>query len=511
MGTMFALDLLARDDAGGRPRLEGRAPLRRKRVVILGAGMAGMATAFELGQLGYDCTILEARARPGGRCWTVRGGTEETDLTGEKQVCRFDTGQFFNAGPMRVPHHHGSTLAYCREFGIPLVVFTNFNEAAYVHRDSFPKMRLREVRTDWRGHTAELLAKTVQKNRLDTPLTKDDREKLIEYLRAEGRLNSKLAYSRDGDVPATITDPDSPRGFAVAPGSGEQTFVASKPVDLEMLIKSGYSHALEFGHIYNQQSTMLTPAGGMDRLAYGFAERLGPAIRHGAVVREVRRTADGGVRVRYATSGDSSALQELAADFCVCTLPPALAGRLGTDFSPATVAALQLPLRGAAGKIGLQFRRRFWEEDEQIYGGMTHTDQPIAQICYPFGDYGSRGKGVLLGYYHFGPAKAQLDDLPHAERERRALAQGAKIHPQYPAEFENSFSIAWHQIAHNESPWVEWRNDDDFKVAQRAFADADGPFYFAGDWLSYLNGWQAGAFLAAHRVCRQLHARALAD
>ncbi|MDX1524520.1 MAG: NAD(P)-binding protein, partial [Anaerolineae bacterium] len=49
------------------------------RVIILGAGLAGMAATYELGKLGYDCHILEARARAGGRCWTVRRGTTETD------------------------------------------------------------------------------------------------------------------------------------------------------------------------------------------------------------------------------------------------------------------------------------------------------------------------------------------------------------------------------------------------------------------------------------------------
>ena len=57
----------------------------RRSVVILGAGVAGLATAYELGKAGYECTVLEARARPGGRNWTVRGGTSETDLDGATQ------------------------------------------------------------------------------------------------------------------------------------------------------------------------------------------------------------------------------------------------------------------------------------------------------------------------------------------------------------------------------------------------------------------------------------------
>ena len=34
-------------------------------------------------------------------------------------------------------------------------------------------------------------------------------------------------------------------------------------------------------------------------------------------------------------------------------------------------------------KTGLQFRRRFWEEDEHIFGGISYTDLPIRQISYP--------------------------------------------------------------------------------------------------------------------------------
>ena len=45
------------------------------RVLILGAGLAGMTAAYELGKVGYDCRVLEARARPGGRVFTVRRGT----------------------------------------------------------------------------------------------------------------------------------------------------------------------------------------------------------------------------------------------------------------------------------------------------------------------------------------------------------------------------------------------------------------------------------------------------
>jgi monoamine oxidase len=74
LGSLFALDLLARDR--GKFRLDGRAPSGKgRRVIILGGGAAGLSTAYELKKLGYDCVLLEARHRPGGRNWTIRSGT----------------------------------------------------------------------------------------------------------------------------------------------------------------------------------------------------------------------------------------------------------------------------------------------------------------------------------------------------------------------------------------------------------------------------------------------------
>lgn len=508
MGSMFALDLLGRD-VDGMPPLSGRAPAGKgRRVVILGGGLAGLSTAYELGKLGYECVVLEARARPGGRNWTIRRGTEETDVGGERQVCKFDDGLFVNAGPMRISHHHATTLGYCREFGIPLVVFPNVNEAAYVHREGFPKVRLREIDADMRGYTSELLAKVVKQGQLDAPLSADDREKFIEYLRTEGRLDRNLTYPRTGGGREDQSEFDNPRGYVSEPGVAEDSPKPTAPLDLEVLVKAGYGSAARQMDIYTQQPTMLTPSGGIDRIPYAFAEKLGGVVRYRAEVREIRRTADGGVRVSYADGAQGGALREATADFCVCALPPPLLAKLPADFSKEASAALKLMKPGAAGKIGLQFKRRFWEEDDGIYGGVSRTNQPIGQIYYPFDNYGSKGKGVVLGCYNYGKQALDFGDLPPAAREKLALEQGAKVHPQYPAEFENSFSIAWRRVPHNEMAWVEFDEAAHYDQVQRVLGQADGPFYFAGDWRTHMNAWMAGAFASAHQVCRDLHTRA---
>src|SRR5687767_15046973 len=82
------------------------APLENvtRRVVILGAGIAGLTAAYELSRKGYECVILEASHRAGGRNLTLRHG-DLVDETGNQQVCEFDDepNLFFNAGPARIP------------------------------------------------------------------------------------------------------------------------------------------------------------------------------------------------------------------------------------------------------------------------------------------------------------------------------------------------------------------------------------------------------------------------
>ena len=112
MTAMTSWDLMA-GQAGTRPALSGRPP--RSSVLILGAGISGLALGYELSRLGYDFRILEARDRVGGLNWTVRRGSEHTEMNGERQVCTFDEGQWVNVGAWRIPYTHTGVLNYCKE------------------------------------------------------------------------------------------------------------------------------------------------------------------------------------------------------------------------------------------------------------------------------------------------------------------------------------------------------------------------------------------------------------
>ncbi|MBC7891556.1 MAG: flavin monoamine oxidase family protein [Sphingobacteriaceae bacterium] len=474
-----------------------------KKVLILGAGLAGMTTAYELGKLGYDCTILEARTRAGGRVWTVRGGTEETEVGGEKQVCRFDEGQYLNAGAARIPHHHQLTLHYCRELKVPVEIFGNFNEAGFYYSDqptgklANQRVRAREIHADMRGQLYELLVKADPAS-LGAEMTAEDVEKLRFWLKEEAGLTTERKYGGS-----------EMRGYKVRPAAGTQSGELSSPYALKDIIESGLTHPA-FANVgeytYHQQPVLLQMVGGNDNLPKAFARVLGDKIRYGCEVKELRKTP-GGARVVFLDK-KSGTTGEISADFCVCTLPLPMLKQVQSDLSgPVQRVADFLPYMHTT-KIGLQFKRRFWEEDDNVFGGITKTNMDITQIFYP--SYNFLGqKGVLKGMYNFHDRATKVGNLSLPEREKLALEQGGKIHPQYRAEFENSFSLAWHKIPYSMGGWAEYNKAARDRMYP-ALLEPDDAIYFAGEHVSYLTAWMAGALESARRTVEVLHKRVAA-
>ena len=264
------------------------------------------------------------------------------------------------------------------------------------------------------GYAAELLAKAISVHALDAPLTPDDWGTLAEYLRRTGGLDEQSTYK---GTPR--------RGYAVAPGAGDTPGTPAQPLPLADLLHSKTGLYLQAEYL--TQSTMLQIVGGTDRLAAAFAARLGDRIRYGAEVTEIRQQPDG-VSVAYTRQGST---HKATGRFAVCAMPlPVLASLPVADFDPDVRKAMASVPYSSAGKIGLQFNRRFWEEEDGIFGGISKTDQDITQIVYPSSGYLGK-KGVLIGYYQTGAKAAAMAGCSPAERVELALAQGEQIHPPY--------------------------------------------------------------------------------
>lgn len=484
------------------PPLQGTG---RGNVLVLGAGLAGLVAAYELGKAGYTVQVLEYNARPGGRNWTLRGGDVYTELGGHQQVCRFDEGQYFNPGPWRIPYHHHGVLDYCRRFGVPLEPFVQVNHNAYIHgKDAFggKPQRLREVQADFHGGVAELLAKAAGKGRLDDLVSREDREILLEAMRDFGGLDREYRY-------AAGRESSEHRGYAKDAGGGPDGKPAfSAPVGLSDMLNCRLWKALGMSELYEYQTTLMQPVGGMDAIGKAFVREIGGnVIRYNAKVTGIAQDGHG-VTVTYEDTTTPGAPRQAKADWCVCTIPLSILSQIPIQVSAAKAAAISAVPYMASSKIGLQFKRRFWEEDEAIYGGITSTDLPIGMISYPSHGIGTK-KGVLLGSYTFFTEAYEFTSLDPASRIRKAVEYGARIHPQYTAAFENGMAVAWHRSPFTLGCFGWWTD----ALREKHYADIcsmDGRIVLAGEHASYLPAWQEGAILSSLSAIDALHQRARA-
>ena len=482
--TMQALGLLDTEAMAAPPSLVPAAP-HGARVLILGAGMAGLAAAYELRKAGYVCTVLEARERVGGRNWTIRRGARLEMTDGTTQTCEFSPGLYWNTGPARVPSHHQAVLGYCRELGVPLEVVVNTSRGSLLlnpEANGGKPIEMRQAANDTRGKIAELLGKAIDSGALDQELTQRDKERMIDFLKRYGDLKPDRIYR--GSERA---------GLKTLPGAGDQIGIARDPVPLGTLLDIDMWTALLFEEGFNFQATMFQPVGGMDQIALAFARKLKPVIRLNSVVTAIKRKKEGvGVTYRDAQIGRSNVIE---ADYCLITIPLKVLAGIDNDFSPDYRTAIAKVEYGNAIKIAWE-SKRFWESQQHIYGGISWVSGPARLVWYPSDRFFSE-KGILLGAYVTQDASSALSakTLPEQFEISRAMIEA--LHPGHGSSLQKPMGITWSKIPYSLGFSARYATHNDPSYVR--LGEPDGPFYFAGEHLSQLGAWQEGAILSAQR------------
>ncbi len=486
---------------------------RGVKVVILGAGVAGLAAAYELAKAGYECTVLEAQGRPGGRVFTARRGTKIDMTDGSQQICRFDEGQYLNAGAARIPSHHEATLGYCRELGVAMETEVNWSGSALIQSDRLNEgkaFQMRQAVYDYRGHIAELLAKCAGAGALDAQFTAEDRDKLISGLDRWGGLGERLTAQQraaGGQRPAAdhIYHGSLNAGFSVPPGAGDQDGKPRPPLPLDIVGDPFVQGMATFADSIEMQATMQQPVGGMDRIPYALYDRVKQAVRLNSEVTAIRRKdlpgKRAGVEIAY-TGKTTGKAGVIAADYCICTIPLTVLAKVPNDFSPAQQAAIaRNATYGDGYKIAFQ-SPRFWETEAQIYGGLSFTERDTFITWYPSSGF-HKPQGVIVAGYAFN---GKMATRPMSEQIDYARGTIERLHPGRSDLMHSPLIVHWGAMPYAFGLQSDMANThpDDYAL----LSGNDGPFYFAGEHLSHVGAWQQGAFVSAHRVVNLLAARA---
>lgn len=290
-----------------------------KKAVVIGSGVAGLTTAYELlaQESGMEVTVLEARDRSGGRCLSLRTGdtlTEDIDrdlfnsTPGETQVIRFnqptgDSEPYLNAGPGRIPSSHKRLLHYLKKFNVDLEVYvmesgSNLSQMAGGPFNGKPVVnRLLNYNTlGWVAQmvyqNADTLLASLNENANDghTDELEEQAKKLQSLMVTLGNLNKNGKYvtsaSEDG-----IDDGASDRaGYTELPGV--HAGVVAEALSFSDLLNSEFWKKTRVYQSYDflWQPTLFQPVGGMDQVQHAFAQQvanLGGNVHLNSPVKEI--------------------------------------------------------------------------------------------------------------------------------------------------------------------------------------------------------------------------------
>jgi len=452
-------------------------PGKRKRVAIVGAGMAGLTAAAELLRAGHDPIVLEARQRVGGRVYTMREP--------------FTHGLYAEAGAMRIPRSHKLTLAYVEKFALPTRDFTMDNPEGWCHLFG-RKHRFREVEA--KPHL--IGAHLPEKERGATCAAM--------WARALRPFVDRLAAAGDDAWPEIVGKYDSysTREFLEEIGWSEAAIeLFGLLMNQESLMSTSFLELLreEVGHFYTD---MVRIDGGMDRLPLGFLPQLASRIRFGARMVALDQS-DRDVCVHYQTAAGRARLH---ADHAIIAVPFAVLRHVEMlkPLSQSKRRAIRQLHYDASAKILFQCRRRFWEEDEGIFGGGSVTDLAIRNIFYPEAGR-ETGRGVLLASYTWSEDAQRWGSLSPDERIVQALENVAVIHPQIKEEFEVGASKMWHDDPLAGGAFALFEPEQQSLLYAHIIAP-EGRIHFAGEHASLHHAWIQGAIESGLRAAGEINA-----
>jgi monoamine oxidase len=447
-----------------------------KRVLVVGAGLAGLSAAFELNQAGHDVTILEARTRPGGRVYTLRDP--------------FPDGLYAEAGATRIPNHHHFTLRYAELFGLTLDPFAppGVPSVYYV-----------------RGQRIQMTPG--QKVEWPYDLTPEER-----VLGLNG-MRQKYIWSALSDV-GDVTDPSWPApelltkydqmnrsDFWRSRGASSDAVTLLSLGGIDDRVETWSTLFMLRNHALNRKLTEYYKIrGGTDLLPKAFASRLSEKIRYATAVVKIEQHAQG-VKATFQQAG---AYQTLTGDYLICAVPFSVQRNIevAPAFSVEKQRAIEQLSYFSASKIFLQSKKRFWV-DERLSGFAT-TDLPVSQVWdMTYGQPGTRG---ILQAFPISLHSRRVTAMSESERINFALEYVDVIYPGMRNHFDGGVTKCW-----DDDVWARgvsaYYKPGQFSSLLPHVARPEGRIHFAGEHTSvWIDGWMQGALESGNRVAREVNA-----
>jgi monoamine oxidase len=391
---------------------------------------------------------------------------------------------------MRLPRTHHLTMAYIDKFKIKTSPFTMGNPRAYYYLNG---RKFRKADAD------------ANPDSLGFDLAPPERGKTADQLWAAAIMPIVKKLEREGQAAwSEITaqyDQHSLREFLESNHWSEGAIeMFGLLADQEALLNSSFLELLreEVGNYY---TNMIEIEGGTDHLPRAFLPDLKHQIRFGAKMIAIDQSPEL-VTIHYQTSAGR---RSITGDYAIVTIPFPVLRHIEAlkPFSRGKQRAIRQLHYDSSSKILFQCHRRFWEEDENIYGGGTITDLPIRVVYYP--DHSREtGRGILLASYTWSEDAERWGSLSPRDRIEQALEDMAQIHPQIIEEFEVGASWMWHDDEFAGGAFALF-NPRQQTLLYNDIIKPEGRIHFAGEHASLAHAWIQGAIESGLRTAIEVH------
>lgn len=379
----------------------GQSPNVRKRVVVVGAGFAGLACAHELKAAGYKVTVIEARGRVGGRVLSFKD---------------FIDGKNVEGGAELIGSNHPTWVALAEKFGLKFLDVSPEDDlnmpihlgGMLLDDDQAAKI-YEEMEAALSTMNADAEAIDAEQPWISPRASELDRKTLADWLKGlpVSDLVRKLTAIQIGSDNAIANDRASYLCMlaAVKGGGGEKYWTDSEVYRCE---------------------------GGNDQLAKRLAEAIGPEnIRLRLPVETIRYESDGAV----ITCTDGRTIE---CDDVVLAAPPSVWHRI--TFAPGLPESLK-PQMGTAVKYLSAVKKRFWKDDERSQYAVT--DGAISQTWELTDAQADEPTTAGLIAFSGGPQAEACLKFAKEERDARYAAEYEKIYPKFAENFLQSRMMDW--------------------------------------------------------------------
>lgn len=443
------------------------------RIVVVGAGLAGLAAAYELKRAGYPVTVVERSDRPGGRVRTVR------DRLG---------GGWTETGARHAGSSYTHFLSYCEHFGLAL------SPAACA------------TAADGPPHSLVVLGgRTYRQARL---ISHPELWPLNPPRPGRGSRGARLLHrilrpvAREIGSPASILEPDwsrydgmTLREYLERRGAGiELIETIERSTEFASLDEISALGALLDAARLERPQHALRIEGGNDRLPRAFAARLGGDIRYGCELKGLKRR-EHDVELRLERGGQPTMLQ---ADRVILALPfPALSQ---IHIAPALPRERQriiaeLPIRKVS-TTHVPTRSRFWDRSDDI--SMIYTDTAYERV---FDVSAGEGSGGLLLNWFSGDDGLAFAGMSEAEQSRVVVARMRRLWPDRIDEFGPALTTRWDGITGGTAAGF---GPGQLQRWAPVLARPVGPFHFAGEQTELGAPGMEGALVSGLRAAREV-------